>query len=299
MKRPKFKSVVRAGLGTGLAALLIYLFMLSRTQWIPAGYVGVIYDANSGLQNRILQPQAVFVGWRQQLYIYPTKLQNAIYTQDPTAGEVRAADGILVTTNDNANTAFDVSVVYRVVPEDVLRAFNAFGPISIEDIQSLHIRRAVKEAANSVTTQYDLFSLMGPKRKEASEKITQEIRKRLAQKGITVEVAMLGACSPSASVQQKITSRVNSYVELEISRLKLEVADIERQIAVVQGEAENQARTLSAAQTKDRSLDLLRLQAQEEAIKKWDGQLPPISPKPGQTIVLSPDMLNRLGGASR
>jgi hypothetical protein len=296
MKRPKLKTVLRTVAGLAVLAGLYFVFVFSRTQWIPAGYVGVIYDANSGLQDRILKPQAVFVGWRQQLYIYPTRLQNAVYTSDPTAGEVRASDGILVTTNDNANTAFDVSVVYRVKPEDVNRIFNAFGPIAIDQIQSLHIRRAVKEAANAVGTQYDLFALMGPKRREASERMTQELRRRLADKGLTVEVVMLGACQPSGNVQQKITSRVNSYVELEISRLKREISEIERQIAIVQGEADSQARALSAAQTKDRSIDLLRLQAAEEAIRKWDGQLPPISPKPGQTIVLTPDVLSRLGG---
>lgn len=297
MTHIRFKSALRLVLAALILGLCTFVFVWSRTRWIPAGYVGVIYDASSGLQNRVITPRAEFVGWRQQLYIYPTKLQNAIYTQDAQAGEVKSADGIQITTIDNASTIFDVVVTYRVEPANVVKVFNSFGPIPIEDIQTTQIRRATKEAANVVGTQYDLFALMGPARAEASAKITEELRKRLSVNGITVEFATLGTCYPSSEMQQKITARVNSYVDLEISKLKRQIAEIERQVAMVRGEADAQARALSASQTKDRSIDALKLDAQALAIAKWDGSLPPISTKPGQTVIVSPDSLSRLGGS--
>lgn len=290
----KFKTFARGIAALAVVGGLYGLYVWQRTRWIPAGHVGVIYDASRGLLDEVYKPQAITVGWRQQLYVYPTKLENAVYTQDPTAGEVRAADGILVTTNDNANTVFDVSVLYRVRSQDVRTMFEAFGPIPIEEVQSLHLRRAVKEAANAVSTRYDLFSLMGPKREEASRAITIEMRNRLQRKGITVVHAMLGGCYPSDDFQSKITARVNAYIDLEISRLKQEIAEIERQSAVVQGEAESSARGLQASQTKDRSMEMLKLDAAKAAVEKWNGQLPAISPRPGQTIVLTPGLLEGL-----
>jgi hypothetical protein len=279
-----------------LAVIVFGGCAVSRTRWIPAGYVGLIYDASSGLQHKVYKPQAIFVGFRQQLYVYPTRLQNALYTQDPSAGEIRAADGILITTDDNANTTFDVAVIYRVKPENVEQVFNEFGAISIEDIQSMHIRRAVKEAANVVGTQYELFALMGPKREEASQKLTVELQNRLGRKGISIDRAMLGGCYPTPEFQQKITSRVNAYIELEISRLRQQIAEIDRQVALVKNESEAQAQNLSAATTKDRSIELLKLEAQRAAIEKWNGSLSPVSPRPGQTIVITPEAIGRLGG---
>jgi hypothetical protein len=87
---------------------------------------------------------------------------------------------------------------------------------------------------------------------------------------------------------------VNSYTELEISRLKREIAEIERQSAVVKAEAEMESSQLRAATTQERSFELLKLETYEEAIKRWNGALPPISPKPGQTIVIGKDGI--LGG---
>jgi hypothetical protein len=297
--RPSLKKIVTR---TGVFILLSFfgfVFYISRTDWVPAGYVGVIYDANKGVLPEVYKPSALWIGWRQQLYIYPTRLQAAIYTEDPTAGEIRAADGIMVTTNDNANTLFDVVVIYRIEQAEVIKVFNSFGAVPVEEIQRTFIRRAVKEVANEVGTQYDLFALMGVKRAEASKKVAESLRKKLAEKGIKVEAAMLGGCYPSQDIQQKITSRVNSYVELEISRLKREIAEIERQVAVVKGEASAQASTLTAGQVAGRSMELLRLEASELAIEKWNGSLPAISPKPGQTIVLTQDLMRQLGGTNQ
>src|SRR4051794_29115189 len=94
---------IRAGVVVGLALIGVGIFF-SRCQWVPAGYVGVIYSANGGLQKEVIRPRRVFVPWMSQLYIYPTMVKAAIYTDDPAAGELKAADSILVTTNDNANT---------------------------------------------------------------------------------------------------------------------------------------------------------------------------------------------------
>ncbi len=293
--RPSFKGCLRSVILAVVLPLFAWMFYLWRTEWVPAGYVGVIYDANSGLQNKFYKPGATWIGWRQQMYVYPTRLQAAVYTEDPAAGEAKTADGIMVTTNDNANTMFDVAVMYRVLPENVINVFNAFGAVPIEDIQRTFIRRAVKEVANEVGTQYDLFALMGVKREEASKKIAENLRAKLIAKGITVESAFLGGCYPSQDIQQKITSRVNSYVELEISRLKRQIAEIDRQVAVVKGAASAQASELTATQAGGRSVEILKLEAAEAALEKWDGNLPPFNAKPGQTIVITPELLRQLG----
>jgi regulator of protease activity HflC (stomatin/prohibitin superfamily) len=267
-----------------------------RSDWIPAGHVGVIYDASGGLQKRVLTPRRVLVGWRQQLYIYPTKLMAAIYTQDPTEGEVKAADGIQITTADNANTVFDVAVFYRVQPADVFKIFEAFGPLPIEEIQTTHVRRATRDAVNAVGTRYDAFSLIGPKRQEASAAATEALRGLLGPKGITVEQVLLGPCYPEPEFQGKIMQRVNAYTELEISELRRQIAEVERDTARVRNRAEAQARQLSAAKTGESSLEMLRLEADREAIEKWNGQLPLTQARPGQVIYLDKGLLESVRG---
>jgi len=279
--------------GVGVVAYLGYY--QTFTHWIPAGYVGVIYNAQGGLEKKYYTPQAVTLNWFQQLYLYPTKLQNAVYTQDPNSGEQKAADGISITTSDNANTTFDISVLYRVKPEDVFKAFAAFGAIPIEDIQIQHIRRAVKEAASAVGSQYDLFSLMGPKRQEASEKLTTALQDILARKGISVEQAMILTVYPSSDTASKINSRVNGYIQIDISTLNQQIAEINRQMTVMTAEATQKAQVLTASATNQKSLDVIQLDNMEAAIERWDGHVSPLSSDGKQTIVIGGGALNLFG----
>jgi len=285
----------------GLVAVVVFFILAfgiwySRSEWIEVGNSGIIYNASGGLdRSRVLKPQRVTVGWRQKLYQYPTRLQPAVYTQDPNEGEVKAADGVQVTTNDNQNTVFDIMVIYHVDRKDVFKAFDTFGPIPIEDVQRQHIRRALREAVNNIGTQYNVFELMGAKRQEASEKLTSEMRRLLGYKGITVDLAMLGPCEPTPDLQSKINARVNAFTDLQISQIKSQIAEYDRQIAVVTAEAQNKARQLSASKTQSSSIEMLKLEADEAAIQRWNGQLPAIQSQPGQTVVVGGNGLS-LGG---
>lgn len=258
-----------------------------RSDWIPAGYVGVMYSAQTGLENKVYPPKRVFVPWLHQLYVYPTLTKAAVYSQDSTVGEQKAADGIAVTTSDNAITTYDVAVFYRVRPEDVFTVFKTFGAIDINDIQRLHIRRAVKEAANVAGTGYDAFTLMGKGRQRASLVLTQELRKRLAPKGITVENALLCQAFPTEQLQARVVRQVNSLTGLVIARIEQQKADVERKTAVVKATAATQAAAISAAKTDARSIDLLRLEADQLAVAKWDGHLPAMRPKVGQNLFVN------------
>lgn len=288
----KQKLAVLAGLlalgGIGTAVFF------SRCRWVPAGYVGVIYSAQGGLRKDPIEPKRVFVPWFSELYIYPTMVKSAIYTNDPGQSGVKAADAIQVTTNDNANTAFDVVVWYTVKKENVHRVFENFRAIPIEDIQAQHIRAAVREAVNIVGINYDAFQLMGPKRGEASVKLKDGVTKILERKGITIVGAEFAGAYPNPEILARITSRVNSLTDLKIAEIRQEIARVQRDTAVIKAQAEAKARQIASSQTKDRSLDLLRLDADMAALEKWNGHLPPIQVKPGQTVIVSPDVLSSL-----
>jgi hypothetical protein len=280
------KFLLTGGMG-GFLFLGYLIYYFSFTHWIPAGYVGIIYNAQGGLQDKVYSPRAVTLGYFQQLYTYPTRIQNAVYTQDPAAGEIKAADGIAITTSDNANTTFDISVVYRVRPEDVRQVFKSFGPIPIADIQSQHIRRAVKEGASVIGSQYDLFALMGPKREEASMKLTAELRSRLAQKGITVERAMILTAYPTQNMSAKITTRVNSFIALDIAQLNSKIAEINRQSAIVTADASQKAQQIAASGVAGKAQVIIDLENVDAAIEKWNGHLSPYSKDSKVTLITS------------
>ena len=272
----------------------VWGYRWSRSEWIEAGHIGVMYSARSGLERQVYTPRRVFVPWFHQLYTYPTLTQAAIYTEDTTQGEQVSADGIQVTTSDNAITTFDVVVYYRVRPEDVFTVFKEFGAIPIDTIQRVHIRRAVKDACQSVGTSVDAFALMGRNREAAGVRLTKELQTRLQPKGITVEMAHFCQAYPQEALMQKINQRVNAYTQLTIAQIDQQIANVESQAALMKSRAETRAAAIKSSQTQARSLELLQLEADKAALERWNGQLPPIQAKPGQTLVIPSWLLSAL-----
>ena len=277
-------------LGVFFVLFLVGLVWYNRQQWVQAGYVGVIYNARGGVdRTKVLMPGRYFVGLFQQLYTYPTKVQTALYSEDPASGEQKAADGIQITTSDTANTVYDVTVIYRIAPKDVFTVFDKFGPIPIEDIQALHIRRAIKEIVNDIGPKYDFYHLAGEDRFKASQELTAALRDRLSPRGITIMQVLLGTDYPSNDRLAQINQRVNATTQLAIADTRRQQADIQRQIAVVSGQAESQARAITAAQTTSTSADMLALQIEARAVAKFKaggGHLPRVQAKPGMTVII-------------
>ena len=290
----KFKSFAAGAGGLIVAGLAVWGFIESRSAWIDAGFVGILYDASSGVQPKPLKAGRVFVGWRQRLYTFPTKLMSAKYVQDASEGEQKVADGILITTSDNANTTFDVCVIYRIPEENAIQVFNSFGPIDVETIQANHLRRAIKDVVNEIGPKYDVFELMGPKRGEFNQLATESLKKRMSTNGIAIDSLMLMTAYPAPETMEKITRRVNQYTEYDIAILRRQIAEVSRQTNVITAQARMTATKLTSATAIDKGLEQLQLQADEDAIEKWDGHLPEIRTGGNQTMIIDGSTLAAL-----
>lgn len=302
MKLFKTKTKLMVGCIVIPSILLVgWLYYRANLQWIPAGFVGIKFNARSGAdRTRIYEPAAYFTGPFEQFYLYPTRIQNAVYTQDTHAGEDKAADGILITTSDTANTMFDVSVIYQIAKKDVFLAFDTFGPIPIETIQAQHIRRAVREESSVVGNQYDVYTLMGPKRVEASEKLSERLREKLAPKGITIRQAMILNAYPSQDLVTKIHNNVNSVTGVQIATLNQLIATMQNQINVVNARATQESQRIAGSGTVAKSLDIIDLELAEEAAKKWNGEFSTVEAGGNKTIIVNaPGVSNAIAGAAR
>ena len=127
---------------------------------------------------------------------------------------------------------------------------------------------------------------MGDKRAAFCGAATEALRKRMEPKGISVDSVMLMTAYPAAETQDKINRRINQYTEYEIALLRGQIAEVSRKTNVVLATANTEATRITAATAKDQGLSQLRLQADGEAIEKWDGHLPEIRSGAGQTLVL-------------
>src|SRR5207245_8258291 len=137
-------------------------------------------------------------------------------------------------------------------------------------------------------------ALMGRGGEAARARVAREMQAQLQTKGITVEMDYFCQAYPQDALMQKINQRVNAYTQLTIAQIEQQTANLESQAALMKSRAETRAAAIKASQTQARSLELLQLEADKAALERWNGQLPPIQAKSGQTLVIPSGLLSSL-----
>jgi len=91
---------------------------------------------------------------------------------------------------------------------------------------------------------------------------------------------------------------VNAETDLNIAKIRQEIASKQKDIAITKATAEAEASRLKSQQTQASSLELLSIQTDIDALKKWTGAFRD-SGQAGQTIVITPETLQALQGRER
>lgn len=249
------------------------LALVGCTREVPPASVGVQFDPNTGISRKLIKPQVVWLGWRQQLIVYPTSIHNATYVKNAREGEREGDDSIKASTSEGAILPVDLTVAYHVAPEDVLKAFTSFGTSDLTAIQRKFIRWAAIYSVNAVSGQKSIFDLSSKERAKFGRDVKLTISPILADWGVTVDDIYLGEVYPSNEVLQRIQERISLKNDLELARTERQRADIEAKTALTNASKQGELNRLMQ-QGNEKMLELKRLELQKMAIEKWDGHSP-------------------------
>lgn len=290
MKTRRFLWGSVIALGTLLFGYLFAVGVLWK--WVPAGQVAIVYNANSGIRrDRILTPGRYLLSPLDQLIPAPTKMMPALYSQDPDLGEKEGPDGIQITTRQGSTVTFDVLVLYRVEPGQIWRVFDNFARQPIEVIQSTRIRREVKNVSNSVGKDFFLEELIGAKRAEANQRLTEKLEESLRPLGFQVAQAFFVTAYPNEAQRAQLLAIATADINREIAATNAKAAEKQKTIAITLAQARKDAAALVAQTTTTTSVELQRLEIEKQRLEKWDGSKIRINTQGLTSVVVDPRLL--------
>lgn len=265
-------------LGLGLAAMALVGTTTGCIRKIPVASVGVKFNANSGLSQKILRPEVIWINpITEQLIIYPTGINNAIFVRTGGEGDRYGDDSVRCSTIEGALLPVDVQVAYRIPgdSESIQKVFMNFGTEDLKDIQREHIRWATVAAVNQVSGQMSIFDLISKQRAQFGADVKEELSPMLAEWGFVVEDVLIREVYPPEEITAKIQEQQAMRSDLEKAKVERQQAKIDAQTVLTNAQKEaEQNRLLSLSGEK--ALQLKRLDLRRKAIEKWDGQTPAI-----------------------
>ena len=242
----------------GVLLLLIGVFS-SMFKQIDAGKVGV-KSLYGSVQPDVLESGLHVVNPLLDITVFDVQTQNYTMSAVHSEGAQEGDDAIRVLSNDGLEVVLDLTVLYRVIPNEAPKILKGIGESYTDKIVRPVTRTRIRDNA----VYYDAVALYSTKRNEFQQRIFKSIEADFKARGLVLEQLLIRNINLPESVKKTIESKINAEQDAQKMTfvLQKEKQEAERKRVEAQGIADYQ-RIISLVLT-DKQLQYEQIKAQKE-----------------------------------
>jgi regulator of protease activity HflC (stomatin/prohibitin superfamily) len=265
-----------------LAILLGISGMFVGCTKVPAGNVGVkvyLLGSDKGVSNtEILGPGRYYVGFNEELYIFPTFSQNYVWTKDATEGSPND-ESISFQTKEGLEVSADFGITYTVNEDKVPALFQKYRR-GIEEITDTYLRNMVRDAINNRASTLPVESVYGEGKQKLILSVQEDVQASVGDMIKIEKIYLIGTFRLPPSVVTALNLKIEATQkaqqrENEVAQAK---AEADKEVARADGEARAKL-SIAEAEAKAITIRGAALRANPEviqlnAVARWNGVLP-------------------------
>lgn len=280
----KKRIYVKEGLKPYLAFLWLLIIPVKMITFIDKNTVGVIFDEISGISERTLPEGTHFVSPFQTIIPIETSYKDQTIT---VSGQ----------TSDSIYADFTVTIVYRI---DDKNASQFYKTTNSTDITSSQFNSITKEVLQSISTQYEIYSILGDGLETFRVEFTNDLQEEMAKRYyVEIISTSIDDVDAGEKIEEIIRAKGEALQQIEIEKLNKEKAEIQKQILITEAEADAEVIKIAAQAQADKIeyekralanmiseyVELFPDMTQQEVATlvlqtvfydKWDGKLPEV-----------------------
>ncbi len=258
---------------------------------VPAGYVGVVYNMNGGVDGEILTQGWHMVSPTKKVTTYSIGLEQS-YLSSEKKGDSHEDESFSIPTSDGKTVRVNLEFSYRFDEERVAETFVTFKGKSGETVKDTFIKPKVIAWTQEVSANYPVTDIFGDKRTEINGELDSYLKSKFDQYGIIIDTVNFTDISVDEETAAAIQKKVTAQQELELANIEAqtakiqaekekEVAEIAAEKAIIEAEAKAKAQLIAAdaeAEANRKVADSLTPALIEKLkYERWNGQLPKVS----------------------
>lgn len=279
------------GILSGIALLLALIACVLCLERVPAGYVGVVYNMNGGVDGEVLTQGWHLVSPTKKVTTYSIGIEQSYLTAEDK-GDSKEDESFSIPTSDGKTVRVNLEFSYRFDEARVADTFVTFKGKSGETIKDTFIKPKVIAWTQEVSANYPVTDIFGDKRTAINAELDTYLREKFDVYGIIIDTVNFTDISVDAETAAAIQKKVTAQQELEL-------ANIEAQTAKIQAEKNRQVAEIAAQQAiveAEAAAEVVRIESEAEAAanreiaasltealiekikyEQWDGQLPSVT----------------------
>lgn len=235
------KNVGKIG-GIILAVVLVIgvIGLIACTERIPAGYVGVVYSMNGGVEEEVLQQ-----GWN---IVSPTKkVKEFTVSEEQLALTKENKEQFSVSTSDNANIDISFQMSYCFIEESVANTYQRFKGMDGDDIINNRVKTVLKSKISEVTGKYSMMEIYSGERAVINKEIKEYLNTELGERyGIAVTEASIIDVHPDEQLQKTIDERVTAMQKKQQAEAEQDTIKVQNETKILQAQADADAKIIAA-----------------------------------------------------
>jgi regulator of protease activity HflC (stomatin/prohibitin superfamily) len=210
---------------------------LSAVKQIEPGYVGV-QKLFGKVNNNTLESGLNLINPLVEVVTFDIRTQNYTMTGVNDEGDKSGDDAIRVLSADGLEVVVDLTVLYKVMPNEAPRILKEIGT----DYRNTIVRPICRTKIRDNAVYYDAISLYSTKRDEFQARIFKTIESDFKNRGLMLEQLLVRNITLPASVKTTIESKINAEQDAQKMTfvLQKEKQEAERKRVEAQGIADYQ-----------------------------------------------------------
>lgn len=285
-----------------VAALSIAALALVACSKVPAGHVGVkvyLLGSSKGVDAEELPVGRYWIGFNEELYLFPTFTQNYTWTREPD--ETGPEDeSISFQTVEGMSVNADVGITYRINPAKVTTIFEKYRK-GVAEITDVYLRNMVRDSLVTEASSRSVEDVYGRGKADLITAVEKRVRDQVEKDGIIIErIYWIGDIRLPDNVIASLNAKIQAtqMAQQRQNEVAQATAEAQKKVAEAKGEADS---ILLKAQAQAQANKILSESLTPDLVKykeveKWDGRYPSTMVNgggSGTTMILPASPLNK------
>lgn len=256
---------------------IAFMFSVSSCDSVPVGSVGIKvnkYGGDKGVDATVLGVGRYWLGWNEDLYLFPTYQVNYSFTQSATEGSPTNEEFSFQTV-EGMDCTVDLGITMHYDVDKIVKMFSTYRK-GEEEIRSIVIRNAVRDALIEIAGSMPVETVYGAGKGKLRDSVQTLVKSRLKSTGIILDkISLIGSVRIPDAVRNSLNAKVQmtqdaQKVENEVAK---ETAQANIRVAKAKGEADAMRIKADAEAYYNRTVSssLTTTIVELKRIEKWDG----------------------------
>lgn len=241
------------GVVIGIILILAIIGLILFTTKIPAGYAGIVYNMNGGIEENVRHQGWSIVSPTKTVTKYTVAREQSYMTKDKR-GDSEDDESFEIPTREGASLEVDVAFGYTFDINRLPDTFNRFRGQDGKEILDTFIKPTMQGWIKEITPRYGMIEIVSKQRGEVNAALTEEMQKRFDKYGIIIDTVTLTDVRPDEDTDKAIKKKIRAQEELETAKVTAETekvnAEKDKAVALINAEKEKEAAAIEAEKAK-------------------------------------------------